>query len=101
MILFGKISAAWRLVRKLLLRIPFREVWLSVTLLLLVRENYPFSNFPIYFSLEDESVYFIVENGRGEMLPYVTNFRSHRRMFRRRSRRNVGLRARAWVRKLR
>jgi hypothetical protein len=76
MILFGKISAAWRLVGELSLRIPFREVWLSVTLLLLVGENYPFSNFPMYSSLEDESVYFIVENGRGEMLPYVTNFRS-------------------------
>ena len=26
--------------------------------------------------MEEESVYFVVENGRGEMLPYVTVFRS-------------------------
>jgi hypothetical protein len=76
MTLFRKISAAWRLVGRLLLRIPFREVWLSVVLLLIVGENYPFSNFPMYSSLEEESVYLVVENGRGEMLPYVTTFRS-------------------------
>ena len=76
MTLSGKICTAWRLFGRLLLRIPFREVWLSVALLLIVGENYPFSNFPMYSSLEEESVYFVVENGRGEMLPYVTNFRS-------------------------
>jgi hypothetical protein len=76
MTLSGKICTAWRLSGRLLLRIPFREVWLSVALLLIVGENYPFSNFPMYSSLEEESVYFVVENGRGEMLPYVTNFRS-------------------------
>lgn len=76
MTLSGKICTAWRLSGRLLLRIPFREVWLSVALLLIVGENYPFSNFPMYSNLEEESVYFVVENGRGEMLPYVTNFRS-------------------------
>jgi hypothetical protein len=51
-------------------------VWFSVALLLIVGENYPFSNFPMYSSLEEESTYFVVENSRGEMLPYVTSFRS-------------------------
>ncbi len=72
----GTISSAARLVGKLLLRVPFREVWLSVALLLIVGENYPFSNFPMYSSLDEEAVYFVVVNGRGEMLPYVTSFRS-------------------------
>jgi len=76
MALLEKISAASRLIKGLLLRIPFREVWLSVALLLIVGENYPFSNFPMYSNLEDESVYFIVRNSRGETLPYVTSFRS-------------------------
>ncbi|HEY5779197.1 MAG TPA: hypothetical protein VIT00_10700 [Terrimicrobiaceae bacterium] len=76
MALLEKISAASRLIKGLLLRIPFREVWLSVALLLIVGENYPFSNFPMYSNLEDESVYFIVRNSRGETVPYVTSFRS-------------------------
>ena len=76
MALLEKISAASRLIKGLLLRIPFREVWLSVALLLIVGENYPFSNFPMYSNLEDEAVYFIVRNSRGETLPYVTSFRS-------------------------
>jgi hypothetical protein len=70
------ISSGWRSLGTLLLRVPFREVWLSVALLLIIGENYPFSNFPMYSSLEDEAVYFVVLNGRGEMLPYVTTFRS-------------------------
>ena len=48
--------APLRWVGKTLLRIPFREVWLSVALLLVVGENYPFSDFPMYSSLEEESV---------------------------------------------
>jgi hypothetical protein len=76
MTLFGKTSAPWLLLGRLLRRLPFREVWLSVALLLIVGENYPFSNFPMYSSLEEESAYFVVENSRGEMLPYVTSFRS-------------------------
>ena len=70
------ISSASRSLGRLLLRVPFREVWLSVALLLIVGENYPFSNFPMYSSLEEEAVYFVVLNGRGEVLPYVTSFRS-------------------------
>jgi hypothetical protein len=70
------ISSESRLLGRLLLRVPFREVWLSVALLLIAGENYPFSNFPMYSRLEDEAVYFVVLNGRGEMLPYVTTFRS-------------------------
>jgi hypothetical protein len=69
-------SSASRSLGRFLLRVPFREVWLSVALLLIVGENYPFSNFPMYSKLEEEAVYFVVLNGRGEMLPYVTTFRS-------------------------
>jgi hypothetical protein len=76
MAFFGRIFAASRLAGKFVLRVPFREVFLSVALLLLVGENYPFSNFPMYSRLDEESVYFLVLNGRGEMLPYVTTFRS-------------------------
>jgi hypothetical protein len=72
----GKIPAVLRFLGKLLLRIPFREVWLSVALLLIVGENYPFSDFPMYSNLEDESVYFVVRTGQGETLPYATSFRS-------------------------
>jgi hypothetical protein len=72
----GAISAARRLLGQLLLRVPFREVWLSVALLLIIGENYPFSNFPMYSNLEEESVYFMVLNRSGEMLPFVTSFRS-------------------------
>jgi len=76
MFLVEKISAVSYILGKLLLRIPFREVWLSVALLLIVGENYPFSDFPMYSNLEEESVYFIVMTGEGETLPYVTSFRS-------------------------
>jgi hypothetical protein len=76
MTLSGPISTALRFTGRFLVRIPFREVWLSVALLLVVGENYPFSNFPMYSRLEEESVYFVVLNGHGEMLPYVTTFRS-------------------------
>ena len=71
-----KFSAALHFFGKLLLRIPFREVWLSVALLLVVGENYPFSDFPMYSSLEEESVYFVVRTGQGKTLPYATSFRS-------------------------
>jgi hypothetical protein len=76
MFLLEKILAVPRIVGKLLLRIPLREVWLSVAVLLLVGENYPFSNFPMYSSLEEESVYFVVINSRGETLAYAPSFRS-------------------------
>jgi len=55
--------------------IPFREVILSVAVLLLIGENFPFSNFPMYSSLEDESFYFVVTNSKDEILPYATVFR--------------------------
>ena len=71
-----KIPAVLRFLGKLLLRIPFREVWLSVALLLVVGENYPFSDFPMYSSLEEESVYFVVRTGQGETLAYAISFRS-------------------------
>ena len=71
-----KITDALHFFGKLLLRIPFREVWLSVALLLVVGENYPFSDFPMYSSLDEESVYFVVRTGQGETLPYATSFRS-------------------------
>ena len=72
----GKIPAVLRFFGKLLRRIPFREVWFSVALLLVVGENYPFSDFPMYSSLEDESVYFVVRTGQDETLAYATSFRS-------------------------
>jgi hypothetical protein len=71
-----KIPAVLRFLGKLLLRIPFREVWLSVAVLLVVGENYPFSDFPMYSSLEEESVYFVVRTGQGETLAYAISFRS-------------------------
>ena len=76
MVVLEKIVALWRLVKAVLFHVPFREVWLSVALLLLVGENYPFSNFPMYSSLEEESIYFVVRTGEGETLPYATSFRS-------------------------
>jgi hypothetical protein len=69
-------SASLHWMGKILLRIPFREVWLSVVLLLAVGENYPFSDFPMYSSLEEESVYFVVRTGRDETLAFATSFRS-------------------------
>jgi hypothetical protein len=71
-----RVTVALRALSNLLRRIPFREVWLSVGLLLLVGENYPFSNFPMYSGLDEESVYFVVRTGHGETLPYATSFRS-------------------------
>ena len=68
--------APLRGIGKTLLRVPFREVWLSVALLLVVGENYPFSDFPMYSSLEEESVYFAVRTGRDETLAFATSFRS-------------------------
>ncbi len=68
--------APLRWIGKTLLRVPFREVWLSVALLLVVGENYPFSDFPMYSSLEEESVYFAVRTGRDETLAFATSFRS-------------------------
>jgi hypothetical protein len=76
MVVLEKTVALWRFVKKILLRVPFREVWLSVALLLVVGENYPFSDFPMYSSLEEESVYFVVRTGQGETLAFATNFRS-------------------------
>jgi hypothetical protein len=61
---------------KALLRIPFREVLFFVIVLLIVGENYPFSNFPMYSSLDDESFYFVIKTGQGETLPFATSFRS-------------------------
>jgi hypothetical protein len=71
-----RLTVALRSIWNLLRRIPFREVWLSVGLLLLVGESYPFSNFPMYSGLDEESVYFVVRTGHGETLPYATSFRS-------------------------
>ncbi|HEY5705891.1 MAG TPA: hypothetical protein VIS96_09990 [Terrimicrobiaceae bacterium] len=76
MIPIDKSSAILGLLGKLLRLTPFREVWLSVALLLVVGENYPFSDFPMYSSLDEESTYFVVRNRRGETLPYATSFRS-------------------------
>ncbi len=56
-------------------RIPFREVWVVVVLCLVIREQYPFSNFPMYSSLANQSIYHAVVNSRGELLPYVPTFR--------------------------
>lgn len=55
--------------------IPFREVIAAVAVLLLIGEQFPFSNFPMYSSLDDESFYFVVTNSKDEILPYATSFR--------------------------
>lgn len=59
----------------LLGRVPFREVWIAVAVLLAVGEQFPFSNFPMYSSMDDEAFYFEVTNAQGEVLPYATVFR--------------------------
>lgn len=60
---------------RLLRRVPFREVWLSVAVLFLVGEQFPFSNFPMYSALADESFYYVVTDSAGNILPYATVFR--------------------------
>ncbi|HEY5744096.1 MAG TPA: hypothetical protein VIS99_16345 [Terrimicrobiaceae bacterium] len=76
MVLLERIPKISWMLGRLLLRLPFREVWLSVAVLMVVGENYPFSNFPMYSNLEEEATYFVVVNARDEIMPYVPNFRS-------------------------
>jgi hypothetical protein len=59
---------------ELLRRVPFREVWLSVAVLLLIGEHYPFSNFPMYSGLGNTATYHVVETFSGERLPFATTF---------------------------
>lgn len=60
---------------RILRGVPFREVWLSVAALLVIGEQFPFSNFPMYSALDDESFYYVVTDAQGEILPYATVFR--------------------------
>ncbi|HEY5813544.1 MAG TPA: hypothetical protein VIT23_12930 [Terrimicrobiaceae bacterium] len=76
MVLLERIPKITSMLGRLLSRLPFREVWLSVAVLMVVGENYPFSNFPMYSNLEEEATYFVVVNARDEIMPYVPNFRS-------------------------
>lgn len=60
---------------RVLQRVPFREVWLSVAVLLVIGEQFPFSNFPMYSSLDDKSFYYVVTDSQNRPLPYATVFR--------------------------
>lgn len=53
---------------------PFREVILAVILLSVVKENYPFSHFPMYSSLSPSANYVYVTNGKDEVLGFKQTF---------------------------
>lgn len=58
----------------LLRGIPFREVVASVAVLLLMGENYPFSNFPMYATLSGEATTLFFTDARDNVLAFRNDF---------------------------
>ncbi len=57
-------------------KIPFLGVLALAILLQIMRENYPFSHFPMYSVLSRDTVYYYLANGRGEPIPQGLYFGS-------------------------
>lgn len=57
------------LVNRLWQKVPFRHVLLLVIFLAVVKEQYPFSDFPMYSHLDDESDVLYVTDQNDQVLP--------------------------------
>jgi hypothetical protein len=57
-------------------RIPFRSLLLVVVFLFVVRERYPFSNFPMYSNLDEEADVLYVTDQVDQALPMDAIFRT-------------------------
>ncbi|NNE91969.1 MAG: hypothetical protein HKN23_10010 [Verrucomicrobiales bacterium] len=57
-----------------LARHPLFVMWAFVAFSLLVKENYPFSHFPMYSHVAPETHYFYLTDGEGNNLGTKTNF---------------------------
>ena len=62
------------LIQRLWRRLPFRHVLAATALLSIIGEQYPFSNFPMYSSLGDESDVLYVTDQADNPLPMHTLF---------------------------
>lgn len=59
----------YHLVKQLWQKVPFRHVLLLVVFLAIVKEQYPFSDFPMYSHLDDESDVLYVTDQADNVLP--------------------------------
>ena len=57
---------------RLFLHTPLTTLAIFVTLSLIAKENYPFSNFPMYASPGAEKAYFVITDGGGNPIPIGT-----------------------------
>jgi len=57
---------------RLFLHTPLTTLAIFVTLSLIAKENYPFSNFPMYASPSAERAYFVITDGEGNPIPIGT-----------------------------
>lgn len=64
-----QLAAAWQ-------RLPFRAMLLVVLFLFLVKERYPFSNFPMYSKVDEEADIVYVTDQADQALPMDAVFRT-------------------------
>ena len=57
-------------------KMPFREMTLLVILLYVVKEQFPFSNFPMYSNFDNEADVVFIGDQKGDPLPMDEVFRS-------------------------
>jgi hypothetical protein len=57
---------------RLFLHTPLTALAIFVILSLIAKENYPFSNFPMYASPSAERAYFVITDGEGNPIPIGT-----------------------------
>jgi hypothetical protein len=57
---------------RLFLHTPLTTLAIFVILSLIAKENYPFSNFPMYASSSAERAYFVITDGEGHPIPIGT-----------------------------
>lgn len=71
--LMSKARTLWRVVKRGLQHALFPMLVL-VVFSLIVKENYPFSNFPMYSKMSPSTEYYILEDGEGQALPVKNCF---------------------------
>jgi hypothetical protein len=55
-------------------RVPFFEVVVLVSLMLTIKEEFPFSHFPLYSGLGEQAEVLYVTNEQGTLLPFEKTF---------------------------
>ncbi len=64
----GLALACWRMLRR------WPVLWLTTALCLIIGENYPFSNYPMYATFSDSTYMVYVTDGDGEPVPVFDTF---------------------------